>query len=71
MPPVTPPSHRFAVLRLVAPPLLAIALFVIAVWWLIIPAMTEALMERTRGALVLLNPDVLRERIAEAMREAG
>ena len=31
----------------------------------------EALMERTRGALVLLNPDVLRERIAEAMREAG
>lgn len=32
---------------------------------------TEALMERTRGALVLLNPDILRERIAEAMREAG
>ncbi|OYU46877.1 MAG: cyclic nucleotide-binding protein [Rhizobiales bacterium PAR1] len=31
----------------------------------------EALMERTRGALVLQNPDVLRERIAEAMREAG
>ncbi len=51
MPPVTPPSHRFAVLRLVAPPLLAIALFVVAVWWLIIPAMTAALMERKRETL--------------------
>ena len=51
MPPVTPPSHRFAVLRLVAPPLLAIALFVVAMWWLIIPAMTEALMERKRETL--------------------
>jgi hypothetical protein len=32
---------------------------------------TENLMERTRGALVLLDPDTLRQRIAQAMREAG
>ncbi|MCZ8259052.1 MAG: Crp/Fnr family transcriptional regulator [Beijerinckiaceae bacterium] len=31
----------------------------------------ENLMERTRGALVLLDPDTLRQRIAQAMREAG
>jgi len=32
---------------------------------------TEGLMDRTRGAIILLQPDVLRERIADAMREAG
>lgn len=31
----------------------------------------ENLMERTRGAIVLLDPGVLRERIANAMRDAG
>ncbi len=51
MTPVAPPSHRFAVLRLVAPPLLAIALFAAAVWLLIIPATTEALLERKRETL--------------------
>ena len=51
MPPVAPPSHRFAVLRLVAPPLLAIGLFAAAVWLLIIPATTEALLERKRETL--------------------
>jgi len=51
VPPVAPPSHRFAVLRLVAPPLLAIALFAAAVWLLIIPATTEALLERKRETL--------------------
>ncbi|NIX77091.1 Crp/Fnr family transcriptional regulator [Microvirga terricola] len=29
----------------------------------------EGLIERTRGALILRNPDVLRERVAEALRE--
>lgn len=51
VPPVAPPSHRFAVLRLIAPPLLAIALFAAAVWLLIIPATTEALLERKRETL--------------------
>ncbi len=32
---------------------------------------TEGLMERTRGAMVLLDPDTLRQRIAQAMRDAG
>lgn len=31
----------------------------------------DNLLERTRGAIVLLNPDELRQRIAQAMREAG
>ncbi len=31
----------------------------------------ENLMERTRGAIVLLEPDTLRQRIAQAMRDAG
>jgi signal-transduction protein with cAMP-binding, CBS, and nucleotidyltransferase domain/PAS domain-containing protein len=46
-----PPRHRLAVLRLVLPPLLAIALFAAAIQWLIIPATTEALMERKRETL--------------------
>jgi CRP/FNR family transcriptional regulator, cyclic AMP receptor protein len=29
----------------------------------------EGLIERTRGALVLRQPDILRERVAEALRE--
>lgn len=32
---------------------------------------TDGLMERTRGAMVLLDPDTLRQRIAQAMRDAG
>lgn len=31
----------------------------------------DNLMERTRGAMVLLDPDTLRQRIAQAMRDAG
>jgi hypothetical protein len=31
----------------------------------------DNLLERTRGALVLLDPETLRQRIAQAMREAG
>ena len=31
----------------------------------------EALVEKTRGALVLLKPQVLEARLAEAMREEG
>lgn len=31
----------------------------------------DGLLERTRGALVLVDPDTLRQRIAQAMREAG
>lgn len=31
----------------------------------------EGLMERTRGALVLADPETLRQRIAQAMRDAG
>ncbi len=46
-----PPSHRAAVLRLVAPPLIAIALFVAAVWGLVIPATEAALLERKRETL--------------------
>jgi CBS domain-containing protein len=44
-------SHRAAVLRLVAPPLLAIALFAAAIGWLVIPATEEALLERKRETL--------------------
>lgn len=44
-------SRRAAVLRLVTPPLLAIALLVSAVWWIIIPATAEALLERKRETL--------------------
>jgi signal-transduction protein with cAMP-binding, CBS, and nucleotidyltransferase domain/PAS domain-containing protein len=51
MSPVAPSRLRFAVLRLVAPPLLAIALFVAAVWWLIIPATAAARVEGKRETL--------------------
>lgn len=38
-------------LRLVLPPVLAIALFVAAMWWIIIPATSEALLDRKRETL--------------------
>ncbi|MCK6490842.1 MAG: cache domain-containing protein, partial [Planctomycetes bacterium] len=45
------PRHTAAVLRLVLPPALAVALFAAAVLWLIIPATAEALLERKRETL--------------------
>ncbi len=44
-------ASRHAVLRLVLPPVLAVALFAAAVWWLIIPATGEALLDGKRETL--------------------
>ena len=51
MEPTDRAPRRAAILRLIAPPLLAIALLVTAVWWIIIPATAEALLERKRETL--------------------
>jgi signal-transduction protein with cAMP-binding, CBS, and nucleotidyltransferase domain/PAS domain-containing protein len=44
-------SHRIAVLRLVLPPVLAVSLFILATWWIILPATEEALLESKRETL--------------------
>ncbi len=51
MRPIHPYHQRSAVVRLIAPPLIAIALFVVGIWGLILPATEAALLERKRETL--------------------